>query len=63
MEDYNGKYTGEEVDTLLDKAEKINVEAVVTGEVVDDVVLEYATTQYVDDAIARAIILTINASY
>ena len=42
---------------------KGTVEAVDTNESVEDPELEYATTQYVDDAIASAITLTINASY
>lgn len=53
MEDYNSKYSGEQVDKLLDKAEKLNVEAVDTGDVIDDVDIEYATIAYVDNKIAN----------
>lgn len=60
---YNSKYPGEQVEILLDKTSELNIVAVETGAEVDDVVLEYATTQYVDEAIESAIILTINASY
>lgn len=60
---YNSKYTGPQVEDSLDKVQELNVSAIETGTEVDDVVLEYATTQYVDEAIASAIILTINASY
>lgn len=60
---YNSKYKSSEIENFLDKTSELNVVAVKIGAEVDDVVLEYATTQYVDEAIASAIILTINASY
>lgn len=60
---YNSKYKGQEIENLLDKTSELNIAAVETGAEVDDVEFEYATTQYVDEAIASAIILTINASY
>lgn len=63
MEDFQSKYTGEQVEDSLDKVQELNVSVVEIGTEVDDVVLEYATAQYVDEAIASAIILTINASY
>lgn len=53
--DYNSNYEGQEVSDLLDKAKVLNVVAVESGEVVDDVVLEYATKEYVDSAIVGAI--------
>lgn len=40
-----------------------DVVSVATGDVVDDVEMEYATKIYVDNAIAQAIISTINANY
>lgn len=40
-----------------------DVVSVATGDVVDDVEVEYATKIYVDNAIAQAIISTINANY
>lgn len=40
-----------------------NVSAIDTDEQIDDVNVQYATTQYVNNAIAAAIITTINASY
>ena len=55
MADFNSKYTGEEVEESLDKAKELNVVAVESGEVVDDVVLEYATKEYVDSVIVGAI--------
>lgn len=60
---YNSKYKSSRIEELLDKTSELNIVAVETGTEVDDVVLEYATTQYVDEAIASAIILTINSSY
>lgn len=48
---------------LQEEAYKGTVEAVDTNESVEDPELEYATTQYVNEAVASAIILTINASY
>lgn len=57
--DYNSDYEGQEVADLLDKAKILNVTAVDSGDVVDDVVLEYATKEYVDNAIIGAI----NKSY
>lgn len=57
--DYNSDYEGQEVADLLDKAKLLNVTAVDSGDVVDDVVLEYATKEYVDNAIIGAI----NKSY
>lgn len=57
--DYNSNYEGQEVADLLDKAKELNVVAVEIGEVVDDVILEYATKGYVDTAIIGAI----NSSY
>lgn len=48
---------------LQEEAYKGTIEAVDTNESVEDPELEYATTQYVDDAIASTIILTINANY
>lgn len=53
--DYNSNYEGQEVADLLDKAKELNVVAVESGEVVDDVVLEYATKEYVDSAIIASI--------
>ena len=55
MAEYNGKYKGEEIDALLDKTKNTNVSAVEIGEEVDDVVLEYATKEYVDNVIITAI--------
>ena len=55
MAEYNGKYKGVEIDALLDKAKNTNVSAVEIGEEVDDVFLEYATKEYVDNAIITAI--------
>lgn len=55
MTEYNGKYKGAEIDALLDKTKNTNVSAVEIGEEVDDVVLEYATKEYVDNAIITAI--------
>jgi hypothetical protein len=60
---FNSKYKSSEIEAFLDKTAELNIVAVETGAEVDDVVLEYATTQYVDDAIASAITNTINASY
>lgn len=57
--DYNSDYEGQEVADLLDKAKILNVTAVDSGDVVDDVVLDYATKEYVDNAIIGAI----NKSY
>lgn len=57
--DYNSDYEGQEVADLLDKAKILNVTAVDSGDVVDDVVLDYATKEYVDNAIISAI----NKSY
>lgn len=59
------------VQTSLDKADtalqeeqfKGTIGAVDTSDSVEDPELEYATTQYVDNAIANAITSTINASY
>ena len=53
--DYNSKYTGEEVEDLLDKAKELNVVAVDVGDTADDVTIEYATKDYVDNAIIGAI--------
>lgn len=44
---YSSKYSGEQVENLLDEVANGN----------------YATTQYVEEAIANAIILTINTNY
>ena len=52
---YNSKYTGAEVEEGLDKVQELNVVAVDSGDVVDDVVLDYATKEYVDNAIIGAI--------
>lgn len=57
---YNSKYKGKQVEDSLDKVQELNVAAIEMGTEVDDVVLEYATTQYVDDAITEAIIITLN---
>ena len=57
---YNSKYTGQEVEQLLDKTGKINVSAEDAGVEIDDVIFGYATTQYVDDAISNAIVTTLN---
>ena len=53
--DYNSDFEGQEVADLLDKAKILNVAAVESGDVVDDVVLDYATKEYVDNAIIGAI--------
>lgn len=53
--DYNSDFEGQEVADLLDKAKTLNVTAVETGEEVDGVILEYATKEYVDNAIIGAI--------
>ena len=53
--DYNSNYEGQEVADLLDKAKELNVVAVDIGATVDDVPLEYATKDYVDNAIIGAI--------
>ena len=45
---------------LQEEAYKGTIEAVDTNESVEDPELEYATTQYVDNTIARAIITTLN---
>ena len=47
----------------MDKTAELNVAAVDTSAEVDDVILEYATKDYVDNAISSAITNTINASY
>jgi hypothetical protein len=57
---YNSKYTGREVEELLDKTNELNVSAVDSSIEVDDVVLEYATIQYVDTAITSAITTALN---
>lgn len=57
--DYNSDYEGQEVVNLLDKAKELNVVAVDTGTTEDDVPLEFATKEYVDNAIIGAI----NSSY
>jgi hypothetical protein len=57
---YNSKYTGQEVEELLDKTNELNVSAVDSSIEVDDVVLEYATIQYVDTAITSAITTALN---
>jgi hypothetical protein len=57
---YNSKYKSSRIEELLDKTSELNIVAVETGAEVDDVVLEYATIQYVDDAITEAIITTLN---
>lgn len=57
---YNSKYKGAQVEASLDKVQELNVSAIEMGMEVDDVVFEYATTQYVDDAIIRAIVTTLN---
>lgn len=57
----DGAYKG--TTALQEELYKGTIEAVDTKESVEDPELEYATTQYVDEAIASAIILTINASY
>lgn len=48
MAEYNGKYKGAEIDALLDKTKNTNVSAVDTGDVLDDVNVDYATKTYVD---------------
>lgn len=53
--DYNSDYEGQEVADLLDKAKILNVTAVDSGDIVDDVVLDYATKEYVDNSIIGAI--------
>ena len=53
--DYNSNYEGQEVNDLLDKAKVLNVAAVDIGEEVEEVVFEYATKEYVDNAIKGAI--------
>ncbi len=57
---YNSKYTGQQVEDSLDKVQELNVSAVEMGTEVDDIVIEYATTQYVDTAIATAITTVLN---
>lgn len=57
--DYNSNYEGQEVADLLDKAKELNIVAVEAGEVVDDVIHEFATKEYVNNAIIGAI----NSSY
>ena len=60
MAEFKGKYKGAEIDALLDKTKEVNVSAVDTSAEVDDVVLEYATKEYVDNAIQSAIISALN---
>lgn len=51
------------IETVEQDLSKRNVTAVDIGEVVDDIVFEYATKEYVDDAISNAIIDAINNNY
>lgn len=57
---YNSKYTGQQVEELLDKATTLNVSAEDAGGEVEDVLFEYATTDFVNNAIAEAITTTLN---
>lgn len=51
MAEYNGKYKGAEIDALLDKTKNTNVSAVDTGDVLDDVAVEYVTKTYFDSVV------------
>lgn len=51
MAEYNGKYKGAEIDALLDKTKNANVSAVDTGDVLDDVAVEYVTKTYFDSVV------------
>ena len=57
---YNSKYTGQQVEELLDKTTTLNVSAEEFGGEVEDIPVEYATTIYVDAAIQTAIIDALN---
>lgn len=53
--DYNSKYEGANIEDKLDKVAMLNVVAIDLGVEVEDVVFDYATQKYVDDAIIGAI--------
>ena len=55
MAEYNGKYKGAEIDALLDKTKNTNVSAVDTGDVLDDVAVEYVTKTYFDSVVGDII--------
>lgn len=57
---YNSKYTGAEVEGLLDKTTDLNISAVDLGESVEDVELNYITQPELDTAIANAITTVLN---
>lgn len=69
---YNSKYTGVQVDELLGKADTAlqsyteqyqgTITAVATEETVEDITADYATSAYVNDAIASAITATLNTA-
>lgn len=52
---YNSKYKSSEIEAKLDKVAMLNVAAIDLGVEVEDVVFDYATKKYVDDAIIGAI--------
>ena len=59
---YDSKYTGKQVEDLLDKTTELNISAVDLGESVEDVELPYITQLELDTAIANAITTTLNTA-
>ena len=57
---YNSKLKGAEVEAKLEKVTELNVAARDLGVEVEDVVFEYATKDYVANAVAEAITNTLN---
>ena len=59
---YNSKYTGREVEEVIDKVEELNVAIVDVGEGVEEPELDYVTRTELENAIASAITTILNTA-